>query len=280
MRGLTCAPWPPPRRSRPLTVFIPSTVITNEPGLQLRTIRASEIARAAAAFRVDDLVAYKGRGGTREGLRLFHTLLRYAVTPPHLKKEAFPIDPRLRYAGLMKPLQTPAHDPPERIERGSVIAALITECRGHRCRASLGRLGSAIVRVRGRNPRRGSIVPVRIVRPRRPVEAELYEPPYYWNLRVQAVESLSRALRSLREEGYTVIGTSRLGDCPGRRLSRLLRDAKGIALVLGGPRTHVWDEAPRGLYDAIINTVPLQGTRTVRTEEALLASLAVMEALA
>ncbi len=277
---MTCAPWPPPRRSRPLAVFVPSTVITNEPGLQLRTVRASELARAAAAFRVDELVVYRGRGGTREGLRLFHTLLNYAVTPPHLKKEAFPLDPRLRYAGLMKPLQTPAHVPPQKIERGAVIAALITDCRGRRCRATLGRLGTATVRVGGRRPRRGSIVPVRIIRPRSPVEAELYEPPYYWNLRVKAVESLAQALRSLREEGYTLVGTSRLGDCAGKRLTLLLRGAKGLALVLGGPRTHVWDEAPRSLYDAIINTVPLQGTRTVRTEEALIASLAVLEALA
>ena len=279
---MSCAPWPPPRRGKPLFIAVPASVIAHEPGLVLKSIRASEIARAAALFRADKVVIYKGRRASREEMKLFTLLLRYAVTPPHLKKKAFPLDERLRYVGLMKPLQTPAHTPPDRLEKGSVIAGLVEGCGTRRCRVSFGSMGPGVASYRGARPRRGSVVPVRIVSPPargRPAEGEIYTPPYYWNPSVRPVASLASYLREMRSIGFLVVGTSRLGDCACKRARRLIAKARGVVVVFGGPRTHVWEEAPRTLYDIFLNTVPLQGTRTVRTEEAIITSLSVLEAV-
>ncbi len=279
---MSCAPWPPPRRGKPLFIAVPASVIANEPGLALKSIRASEIVRAAALFRADRIVIYKGRRASREEMKLFTLLARYAATPPHLKKKAFPLDERLRYVGLMKPLQTPAHTPPNRLERGSVIAGLVEGCGVRHCRVSFGSMGPGIVAYRRSRPRRGDIVPVRIVSPPargRPAKGEIYMPPYYWNPSVRPVASLAGYLRETRSIGFLVVGASRLGNCAYKRARRLIARARGIVVVFGGPRTHVWEEAPRTLYDIFLNTAPLQGTRTVRVEEAIITSLSVLEAI-
>jgi predicted SPOUT superfamily RNA methylase MTH1 len=82
-----------------------------------------------------------------------------------------------------------------------------------------------------------------------------------------------------------VLGTSRKGsafaDVAGRLVGRW-KEAMSILVVFGSPTRDLYeiaaDEGVRveELLDFVVNTVPEQGSETVRTEEAVLASLAVL----
>jgi predicted SPOUT superfamily RNA methylase MTH1 len=83
----------------------------------------------------------------------------------------------------------------------------------------------------------------------------------------------------LRDE--FVVGTSKYGKDIADVAEELAIKAP-IALVLGGPYAGLLEIClregvrPEDMFDVIVNTIPDQGTETVRTEEALLASLSIL----
>ncbi|MCE4625076.1 MAG: hypothetical protein F7C35_04350 [Desulfurococcales archaeon] len=270
---MSCTKWPPPRRSKPFYLAVAASVLNTEPTLPLKTIKASEIARAAAIYRADKLIVYRDPYSTWKDYRLLKTLLEYIVTPPHLKKLVFPKDPKLRFAGLIKPLQTPAHMVPDKIRPGTVLDGVVESCGQGTCRILLGVNREGFTQeFRGARP--GTIATFKVERVENGViRLRYYRPSHYWNLNVEGSRNITRLARSLSEQGFLIIGTSRLGRCVGEWISERMRAAKGFLLIFGGPRGHVWDSVDRNVMDVIVNTIPIQGTRTVRTEEAILASL-------
>ena len=272
---MQCAEWPPPRRKPGFSLAIPASILGVEHSLQLKTVKAGIIARAAALYRVDEVIVYRDRMVEPGDYRLMIKLLRYIVTPPHLKKALFPIDEDLRYAGVIPPLKTPAHEPPREPRPGALIDGLVLKCTGRECIIGLGALGRAIAPP-GLRP--GSLVTVKIegFRAGRLLVTPA-KPRCYWNLRVRRARGLASLIASEKRRGARILGTSRLGDCRPAILKKAVSGANRMLIVFGGPRGHVWDEAPRRMFDYILNLVPDQGTRTVRTEEALIASLATLD---
>lgn len=95
--------------------------------------------------------------------------------------------------------------------------------------------------------------------------------------------SLSQAVE--RYGAYFKIGTSRYGE-KLEELRRKLREMKPERLMVafGGPYAGLHPICEREgrrveeLFHLVVNTIPDQGTATVRTEEALLATLALLRA--
>ncbi len=60
------------------------------------------------------------------------------------------------------------------------------------------------------------------------------------------------------------------------------KEIGNLKVAFGGPYQGLFDICKRqavdteGLFDAMVNTIPEQGTATVRSEEALIVSLAIM----
>ena len=272
---MQCAQWPPPRREPSFSLAIPASILGVEHSLQLKTLKLGIIARAAALYRVDDIIVYRDRLATSRDYRLMVKLLKYIITPPHLKKTLFPIDEDLRYVGVIPPLKTPAHEPPREPRPGALIDGLVLKCTGRECILDLGALGKAIAPP-GLRP--GSIVTVKIeeVRAEKLLVAP-EKPRCYWNPRLGRARNLASLIASEKRLGTRVLGTSRLGDCRPLTLKEALSGAGRVLIVFGGPRGHIWDEVPRRMFDYILNLVPNQGARTVRTEEAVIASLAALD---
>jgi len=110
------------------------------------------------------------------------------------------------------------------------------------------------------------------------------EVPEYWGYAV-AVEH--RALKPLLGEPRfdLVIGTSKFAPFIQevvKRLGERWAKASSVLLLFGSPSRGLFDIAKdEGLnlndaVDFVVNTFPNQGTETVRTEEAVLASLAIL----
>jgi len=273
-----CSEWPPPKRSKPLAVAIASSILSSEPNLLLKTIRAGHVARTLNLYRVDEIVIYNDRDAGPGDSNLLKLLLEYLATPPYLRKAKYPLLPELRYAGLLPPLRGPFHDAPQRPRPNALVAGLVEDCNGDECTLYLGRLGRVRTRV---NAAPGDVVPLKITRVR-PLRVEPAPPSLYTWYRVSEARDLARVLREYRRRGYLLVGASREGECPREwmpRLPGLARDKRGLLVAVGGPWGTVERDSQGEPFDVLVNTVPRQGSRTVRSEEALNATLALLNAL-
>ena len=245
-------------------VFIPDSLLEESDDPKIRTYKVGQIARACAIFGVEHVWIY--RAGGRDG-RFIKTILEYAETPQYLRKRLFPLMPELKYVGVIPPLRTPHHKLKGKPKVGEIREGFAFR-KGRRVYADIGLDDLAMVEgdVEGRATFRiVSVRPLRVM-PAKPTE--------YWGYRVHLTrKSLAKTLKKARLD--LVIATSRKG--------RDIREVKlpplegEVGFVFGSPRKGVMELLGGEDYnfDLILNTIPNQRTATVRTEEALLATLAV-----
>jgi hypothetical protein len=114
---------------------------------------------------------------------------------------------------------------------------------------------------------------------RDPLEVELFQKPSKsWGYSVEMVSSIKEALNGL------VISTTKYGrPITSVMLKEIVqRSAARITVVFGSPNRGL-DEmlseiglSTQDVSDYVVNAIPDQGTETVRTEEAILATLSVL----
>ena len=276
-----------PRRKPAISIAIPSSLVSDVPHLREKTARIGLIGRAAAIFRVDEIIIYRDLARPGEG-ELIKAVLTYMETPQYLRKRLIGLRPELRYVGILPPLRTPHHplraslaelrhgEFREGVVVGSTRAGCLVDVGVEEpllapgLRAPEGTRMTFLVERRGRS--------VRL----RPVQRE--EVPYYWGYRVLLVDHGLRGFISKR--GFDlVLGTSRLGrpiQEVADELARTMRRSDKVLVLFGSPSEGLYDMAAReGIRlqeacDLVVNTIPDQGVATVRTEEAVLATLAVL----
>ncbi|ASJ09902.1 methylase [Thermococcus sp. P6] len=244
-------------------VFIPDSLLEETDDPKIRTYKVGQIARACSIFGVEHVWIY--RAGGRDG-KFIKTVLEYAETPQYLRKRLFPLTPELRYAGVVPPLRTPHHKLRGKPKVGEIREGFAFR-KGKRVYADIGLHELAIVEgnVEGRGTFR--IVSVR------PLKVVPAKPLGYWGYRVHlSGKPLAKTLKKARLD--LSIATSR----KGRDVREVnLPPIEGeVGFIFGSPRKGVM-ELLGGEYefDLILNTIPNQRTKTVRTEEAVLATLAV-----
>src|SRR5271157_5349787 len=94
-----------------LAVAIPASTISDTPHLREKTAKVGLIGRAAAIFRVSEIIVYPDnpKANQARDLEFIVLLLNYLETPQYLRKSLFKIEPRLQFAGILPPLRTPHH---------------------------------------------------------------------------------------------------------------------------------------------------------------------------
>lgn len=107
--------------------------------------------------------------------------------------------------------------------------------------------------------------------------------PIYWGYRVHKSESLGKVLKD-RLWGLKV-GTSRYGVRVQEvlpSLSKALKTSRSTLVAFGSPRMGLGEILkqekldPKDVFNYFVNTAPDQHTVTVRTEEAILVSLGIL----
>ena len=90
-----------------LSIAIPSSSLINESDEKIKTYKTGMIARAAAVFRVDEIIIY--RDPMLDESDYIADILEYLETPQYLRKYLFPLKNSLRFAGILPPLAIPSH---------------------------------------------------------------------------------------------------------------------------------------------------------------------------
>jgi len=273
-----------------LSIAIPASVISDTPHLREKTSKIGLIARSAAIFRVDEIIVYpdNAKVNQQQDLEFIALLLNYLETPQYLRKSLFKLDPDLQYAGILPPLRTPHHPvsgKTKHLKVGEYREGLVLSERKDGLAVDIGVQQPALLRQR--QFRVGERLTVQVVNVGDVVEVQSVsreDVPLYWGYSV-SVEK--RSFGHLFKDGNfdLKIATARIGDNFVDVAAKIGEQWIGSARVLvgfGAPSRGlheiVEDEGLKlsELADFVVNTVPNQGTATVRTEEALLATLAVL----
>jgi predicted SPOUT superfamily RNA methylase MTH1 len=255
-----------------LTVLVPASLVAETDDTRAATYKIGQVARAAAVYRCDRVVVFEDRPDDGE---LIAEVLRYAATPPYLRKAVFDRRDELRYVGVLPPLGTPLHSVtagPDSDESGpeyreGVVTKVGTD---GRVWVNCGTQHPVALRVPDQGIREGERVTLRISS-RDPLRARIAENPPYGGYEVERAP-LEDWLDSFDGVG---VCTSRRGK--EVELSDLRAD--NLAVVFGSPDRGVQEILRKRDasvdFDAVVNTVPDQGVETVRTEEAVLSTLAL-----
>jgi predicted SPOUT superfamily RNA methylase MTH1 len=260
------------------TVAVPTSTVLNEPGLLLRTIKTYQIIRFSSIFGVERIIFYND-GYTdpnehRRILILISKIHRYLTTPPYLRRKMIPIDPDLRYIGALPPLRLKAFSVSRKPRKGEVRLGLII----NNGKVDVG-LGEPYRIAGGKCPGKNNIVAVRILSPREKL-AECTDRKMYRGPLLDEANSILDAIDKYRGDSNTIIATSRLGVKPS---VEALRGIKGNLLILfGSPKHGLKDIIGKHgvkleeIADYIWNTIPGQKVKTIRTEEALIITLGII----
>jgi predicted SPOUT superfamily RNA methylase MTH1 len=285
---------PPCRRTgKTLTIGLPESILSSCPHLREKTALAGFVGRAATVFRVDRILLYRDSASKGQDAEpsLLGKLLCYLDTPQYLRKLLFPIDDDLKYAGILPPLRGPHHLSPNEIRdisAGALRDGIVVDSSysGSQVEVGLDKrvpLIDPVLEI-------GSRVTVKMLRTGRDPLARLALPREirtYWGYVV--FDSRMTLGSLLLESNFDlVIATSRRGDAWSRiapSIGRELAGADSTLLLFGSYKAglqEILSHESLKLDDVVqftVNTIPSQGTATVRTEEALYASLALLRVL-
>jgi hypothetical protein len=275
-----------------LSIAIPASVVSDTPHLREKTSKLGLIARTAALFRVHEIIVYRDcqNINQKSDMNLVALLLNYSETPQYLRKSLFALKPALRYAGIIPPLRTPHHQLNRKIKNlkfGEYREGVVVSKKKDGVLVDIGIEQPTLIL--DRQLKKGKRVTVKIIKINGRIESKLInrkEIPGYWGYTV-TVEPCSFGKMLKHRSFDLIIATSKYGALYSTAVEKIIekwKKAETVLLAFGSPKkglfSMVQDEGLNldCIVDFIINTIPKQGTETVRTEEALIASLAILNA--
>ncbi len=279
-----------PKKPKPTRIVaIPSNLFIENP-LREKSLKIGFIARTIAIFRVEGVLLYgiDNNKEERENAKVLKKVLEYLECPQYLRKRFFKKDPALRYAGLLPPLRTPHH--PLKHEKTRYREGVVIAIRGKYALIDVGLERPAEAIIKG-NFRIGDRVLVELFYNSRGevLNAKIAEKgriDVYWGYRVYLAEDLLNAIEKAHAD--FVVATSRWGTLITKiekEFSDRIKKSKKMLVLFGSQKEGLFEISKKigvkleDLADYIINFIPEQGTATVRTEEAILATFSIINFL-
>jgi predicted SPOUT superfamily RNA methylase MTH1 len=269
-----------------ITTLVPSSLVREANDKREATRKLGYVARAATVFRIDRLVVYPDSAGEQRWDGGFvRTVLAYAATPPYLRKEVWGRRDELEYVGVLPPLRAVTQTGSGSNGSGSLRQGIVTEVGSDgRVRVNCGlQHPISLVVPPDMTVSEGERVTIRISS-RRPLRARIIDGPLpgvsVEQAELEAVLARPDAGLRIASSRYgEELTTSQLGDLRSQLEDQEYTVAfgapeRGLPEILG---EDISDDGPdRSRFDLWLNTVPNQGSETVRTEEAMFATLACL----
>lgn len=287
-----------------VSIALPGSILDNAQSYELRTYLAGQIARAAVVFNINEIIIFDENGngdsvveGDFNGIRKkgeanvqLGRILQYLECPQYLRKFLFPKHQDLQYAGLLNPLDCPHHmraDEESLYREGLVLNKPIKAGRGSLVNIGLkkevevdkivphGMRVTVKLKNLGTEKLKGKIVSY---------SSPWKEDGIYWGYTVRLASCLSAVFAEcpFDEEYDAIIGTSERGtnidDFQMKKFKHALvvfGGVKGLEASLDADDNLQIDD-PKYLFAHYLNTCPNQGSRTIRTEEAILITMSAL----
>ncbi|MCJ7634490.1 RNA methyltransferase [Candidatus Bathyarchaeota archaeon] len=272
-----------------LSIAIPASLVSDVPHLREKTSHLGMISRALAIFHVEEVIIYRDLPDKNQNfdIELISTILSYMETPQYLRKYLFPKIPNLNYAGILPPLRTPHHPiikkivalKDEEIREGVVVTT------GKKTLVDIG--VEHPIPLNEQSLSLWQRVTVRIYKENQKISIKRVKEQVhdkYWGYKV-TVPHLSLGQIMRRDTFDLVILTSRYGKSLTEATEKLrsrLKETNTMLIAFGSPKQGLKEILEReglqidNINSMVLNTIPQQGVETVRTEEAIYTTLAIM----
>jgi predicted SPOUT superfamily RNA methylase MTH1 len=266
-----------------LSAAIPESSLIDSTSLMEKSLRIAQFARAFSIFRIRKIYIYRDVSTVKsDDVKLLSLLLGYLDTPQYLRRSLYPKIKLLQFVGMLPPIQSPHHKKflkLSKVRDGETRVGLLLMNKGSWV-VDVG-LNQTVPFVGMNGTKRKSIFRLRTFNGKLVAEEMKKGVSGYWGYRIDHVHSLSSIIRSSKAK---LIITSRMGKsislCRNALMSSL-SDFSEVVLVFGSPRKEVWEIVNKtdGIVvdsSLCINMFPQQGTESVRLEEAVMGSLAII----
>ena len=278
----------PLRRAHKLIIAFPSSVTAVDSTLREKTLTVGKIGRYASIFRVDEVIVYIDDPKYEKETKIIADILEYMEIPPYLKKKLVPLKETLKFAGLLPPLQAPHHQVNNEVKIGEIRDGITTKIKGK----ILIDIGVSKLFELEQLPRyklkknKRITVKVTSIEPPRVKIIDKKDIKVYWGFQLSTARSLREAIRKANAD--LIIATSRYGTPITNILNSLKKDlekSRRILILFGGPYKGLYEIAEDEKWNLeeevnyVINAVPYQGVKTIRTEEAIIITLALINIL-
>lgn len=285
------------KNAQTFSIAIPGSILDNAQSKELRTYLAGQIARTACIYKIDEVIIFydgceKQAINREDGISRccvqFGRILQYLECPQYLRKYIFPIHKDLEYAGLLNPLDAPHHlrEEDQSLYREGITTAKASE---DGCYVEIGLKRPCHIKQKvipnvrvtvkllpkaheDEKKLKGVVVPPSLPR---------HEGGLYWGYTVRIANCLNQVFTQCPYGKYDfTLGTSDKGkslenfSAPKYKHGLMLFGGlQGLEAALENDET-LEAESIEEVVDEYLNTCPGQGSRTIRTEEAVLISLA------
>ena len=263
-----------------LSIAIPDSSLVDESTLMGKTLKISQIARACAIFQVNVIYLYHEAGGSERDRSLLRTILRYLETPQYLRRLLYGKMNELKFAGSLSPLKIPSHvkkADSSKIRAGDIREGVVVFARGKKY-VDVG-IDQLIPYHSIEEEGKRIIVQFKESFPNFAIkQIKKEEIKEYWGYEVKESSNLNTILSSWES---TIIFTSRKGKSI-HKVQKYFEEIVGenILVVFGSPSRGIHEILGEKLHNVqrsqIINFFPDQATETVRLEEAILGTLAIL----
>jgi predicted SPOUT superfamily RNA methylase MTH1 len=271
-----------------ISIGIPDSFLIESQSLLDKSIKTAQLARACSIFRVKNIFIYKDWSSKCDpkDAKIMKIILEYLDTPPYLRKKLFRQVWILKFAGMLPPIKSPHHKCKisiRHLELGDVRVGVVFKKEGNTyvdvgldVPIRLNEMKPAgkkiLVKVSSKHPEiTGSEISTDMLNG-------------FWGYSVSFFGSLGELLGSHRSNEIILTSIN------GRQISEnhLLDSLKNkigsvedLLVVFGSPKNGLGkiirsEGGDDSKYPFMINMFPDQGTDTIRVEEAILGSLAIL----
>ena len=268
-----------------LSIFIPTSFLSESKDLKIRTYKVGILGRALAIFQADNVVIYnddhvKNEDGEMDG-EFIAEILNYMNTPQYLRKQAFPIRPELKHVGILPPLRTPHHPVNSQPDVGDYRQGFTVKRNKKGTYVDIGMDKLAFCKEQLSVKRIFDFKITKIAKKEVIVTPDKPDDVYWGYNVISSTKSLKNSLKLIKPN--LVVETTRYGDYINSIFDELkpkLDESKSIAILFGGPYSSIQEDVSNPNWDLFkINTLPGQGTETVRSEEAVVATLSLFNSM-
>ena len=265
-------------QKRNLSIFLPDSFLSETSDLKLKTSKLGLIARFLAVYRVNRVIIYKdiSQENNASDADFMAEVLSFMNTPQYLRKEAFSIKSELKYVGILPPLRAPHHPTSSDVSVGDYRQGFTVKRNNKGTFVDIGLDKLAFCKEQLTVKK---VFSFRIEKLAKDVIVTPEEPDnVYWGYEViNSHKNLKNSLELVNPD--CVIVTTRYANTVNTifdDLTTLLENARDICILFGGPYSSISEDVSSDFWDLVeVNTIPNQGTVTVRTEEAVSATLAI-----
>jgi methyltransferase len=273
-----------------ISIAIPASIISDTPHLREKTAKIGLIGRASAIFRVDEIILYQDnlKANQVRDLDFMALLLNYLETPQYLRKRLYKIEPNLQFAGILPTLRTPHHPISGKLRDlkvGEYREGLILSQAKEGLLVDIGVEQPGVLRET--QYAIGERLTLQVINVGSRVEVQAAnrdDVPVYWGFKVR-LEKRPFVQFAKNPEFDLTIATAKLGIQFMAVVSEIAKrwiQSQNILIAFGAPSRGLHEIAKEEgaklerIVDFVVNTIPQQGTATVRSEEALIATLAIL----